>query len=47
MVIYNGPVGEPVENPNESFIKDIFFNKNDENKEVEIHVLRLKAVMNV
>ena len=30
MVIYNGPVGEPVENPNESFIKDIFFNKNDE-----------------
>ena len=30
MVIYNGPVGEPVENPNEAFIKDIFFNKEDE-----------------
>lgn len=30
MVIYNGPIGEPIENPNEEFIKDIFFNKGDE-----------------
>ena len=30
MVIYNELIGEPVENPNEAFIKDIFFNKNDE-----------------
>ena len=29
MVIYNGPIGEPIENPKEEFIKDIFFNKDD------------------
>lgn len=29
MVVYNGPIGEPIENPNEEFIKDIFFNKDD------------------
>lgn len=30
MVEYNGPIGEPVENPSEEFIKDIFFQKGDE-----------------
>ncbi len=25
MAIYNGPIGEPIENPNTEFIKDIFF----------------------
>ena len=29
MVIYNGPVEEPVENPNDEFIRDIIFNKED------------------
>ena len=30
MVIYNGPMGESIENPNEEFIKDIFFQKSEE-----------------
>ncbi|WP_144491102.1 hypothetical protein [Bacillus sp. WP8] len=27
MIVYNGPVEEPVENPGEEFIKNIFFEK--------------------
>ncbi|MFS8300867.1 hypothetical protein [Bacillus altitudinis] len=27
MIVYNGPVEEPVENPEEEFIKNIFFGK--------------------
>lgn len=30
MIVYNGPVGEPVENPTEEFLKEIFFNKNED-----------------
>lgn len=30
MVIYNGPIGEAIENPTEAFIKDIFFNKGED-----------------
>lgn len=30
MIVYNGPVGEPVENPTDEFIKDIFFTKTEE-----------------
>ncbi|BBP90970.1 hypothetical protein BsIDN1_45880 [Bacillus safensis] len=27
MIVYNGPVEEPIENPGEEFIKNIFFEK--------------------
>lgn len=30
MVIYNGPMGESIENPTEDYIKDIFFNKGED-----------------
>lgn len=29
MIIYNGPVGEPVVNPSQEFIRDLIFNKNE------------------
>lgn len=30
MILYNGPIGEMVENPTEDFLKDIVFNKGEE-----------------
>ncbi len=30
MLIYNGPIGDAVENPDEKFIEDIVFNKGEE-----------------
>lgn len=30
MVIYNGPVEEPIENPSDAFIKNIIFNKEED-----------------
>lgn len=29
MIIYNGPVGEPIENPSQEFIRDLIFTKNE------------------
>ena len=29
MVIYNGPIEEPIENPSDEFIKNIIFNKEE------------------
>lgn len=29
VVIYYGPVGNPIENPSEKFIRDIVFHKNE------------------
>lgn len=30
MIIYNGPIGDPIINPTEDFLKDIFFNMSEE-----------------
>lgn len=30
MIVYNGPIGEPVVNPTDDFLKDIFFNQGEE-----------------
>lgn len=42
MIVYNGPIGEPVVNPTDDFLKDIFFNQGEEywKKDVEILVLK-------
>jgi len=29
VIIYNGPVGEPIENPSQEFIRDLIFKKNE------------------
>lgn len=29
MIIYYGPVGEAIENPNQEFIRELIFNKNE------------------
>lgn len=30
MTVYNGPIGEPIENPTDEFLKDIFFVKGED-----------------